>query len=114
MRALICGGRDFTDWKTFMRCMDQMNEQYGPFDAIVQGGAPGADAMAADLAYHWKIPTDEYLADWRTHGRAAGPIRNQQMLVEGKPEIVFAFPGGRGTANMVALAKASGVRVVEF
>lgn len=114
MRALICGGRDFTDSRKFQRCMEQMEEQYGPFTCIVQGGARGADRLAADYAVQMLVPCEEYPADWTTHGRAAGPIRNQQMLVEGKPGIVFAFEGGRGTASMVSLAKAAGVRVVEF
>jgi hypothetical protein len=114
MRALICGGRDFTDSRKFMRCMDQMNEQYGPFSCIIQGGARGADRLAAGLADHLMVECEEYPADWTTHGRAAGPIRNQQMLAEGRPDIVFAFEGGRGTASMVSLAKAAGVRVVEF
>lgn len=113
MRVLICGGRDFSDERKFALRMDAINEQYGPFDCIVQGGAPGADRLARDLAYTWKIPTDEYVANWAKHGRAAGPIRNEQMLREGRPDIVVAFPGGRGTANMVSLAKAAGLRVIE-
>jgi hypothetical protein len=51
------------------------------------------------------------MADWNTHGRAAGPIRNQRMLDEVKPELVVAFPGGRGTADMVRRAREAGVNV---
>jgi len=47
------------------------------------------------------------------HGRAAGPVRNAQMLAEGKPDFVVAFPGGRGTADMCKQARARGVKVVE-
>jgi len=54
-----------------------------------------------------------FLANWRTHGKAAGPIRNQQMLDEGRPHLVVAFPGGTGTADMVRRAKAAGVPVME-
>ena len=54
-------------------------------------------------------------ADWIRHGRAAGPIRNEQMLREGCPDLVVAFhddPGlGRGTADMVRRALAAGVPV---
>lgn len=50
----------------------------------------------------------------RLEGKAAGPIRNQRMLDDGKPDRVLAFPGGRGTANMVKLAKAAGVPVHEI
>ncbi|HVM95122.1 MAG TPA: hypothetical protein VMT89_01980, partial [Candidatus Acidoferrales bacterium] len=52
-----------------------------------------------------------FMADWRRNGRAAGPIRNQQMLTEGKPDLVVAFPGGRGTRDMVNKAKAANVAV---
>lgn len=52
-------------------------------------------------------------ADWHTHGRAAGPIRNRRMIEEGKPDLVVAFPGGRGTANMVNQARAAGIEVRE-
>jgi hypothetical protein len=43
----------------------------------------------------------------------AGPIRKQQMLDEGKPDLVVAFPGGRGTAHMVRIARAAGIEVIE-
>lgn len=114
MRALICGGRDFSDEARFLRLMDAMNEQYGPFEAIIQGGARGADSFAGAFAVDQHIPLEIFRPDWGRLGRAAGPIRNEQMLREGHPDIVFAFPGGRGTASMIALARAAGVRVVEF
>lgn len=114
MRALICGGRDFADAAKFYRLMDAMNEQYGPFACVIHGGARGADSLAGAFAVEHRLPLEIYRADWNVYGRAAGPIRNETMLSEGKPDIVFAFAGGRGTANMVALARASGVRVVEF
>lgn len=113
MRVLICGGRDFADDRKFWLQMDALLEQYGPISCVIQGGAPGADYFAACWANEQKIELATYLADWRAHGRAAGPIRNGKMLKDGKPDLVVAFPGGRGTANMVSLAKVAGVRVVE-
>jgi len=50
-------------------------------------------------------------ADWSRHGKSAGPIRNRQMLIEGRPDIVVAFPGGKGTANMIKQAVEAGVKV---
>src|SRR5262249_11454324 len=52
-------------------------------------------------------------ADWGQFGSGAGPIRNSKMLAEGKPEMVLAFPGGRGTANIVEQARSAGVSVCE-
>ncbi len=54
-----------------------------------------------------------YEADWHEHGRAAGPIRNARMIAEGRPDLVIAFPGGRGTADMVSRARKAGIEVRE-
>jgi hypothetical protein len=52
--------------------------------------------------------------DWKTHGKAGGPIRNQMMLDDYKPQVVIAFPGGSGTADMVRRAHATqGIDVIE-
>jgi hypothetical protein len=81
---------------------------------IIHGGAAGADWCAGAVAELRDIPQSVFKADWKAHGRAAGPIRNQQMLDQGKPDLVLAFPGGRGTADMVRRAKAAGVEVREI
>jgi len=67
---------------------------------------------AVEWAKNRGIPFDVYMADWEGLGRKAGPIRNQQMLVEGKPDLVVAFPGGKGTAGMVTLPRDAGVDVI--
>lgn len=86
-----------------------------PVCTIIHGACPtGADRWADEWAVVNWTGLEEYPADWNTYGRAAGPIRNKQMLTEGKPDIVFAFKGGRGTANMIKLAKEAGIEVVEF
>ena len=59
------------------------------------------------------VPCRVYPADWKANAKAAGPIRNAEMLADFKPDTVIAFPGGRGTADMVRKAKAAGVRVIE-
>ena len=43
--------------------------------------------------------------------KSAGHIRNQVMLDKGKPDVVVAFPGGRGTADMVRRAEGAGIEV---
>ena len=113
MRVLVCGGRNFADHRKFSIRMDAVNEQYGPLQCVIEGGASGADRMAWRWATKHFLPIETYSADWKNHGRAAGPIRNERMLREGRPDLVIAFPGGRGTANMVSLARAAGVRVIE-
>lgn len=78
---------------------------------LMQGGADGADYLANEWA-KTKAGIKRWVckADWKKHGRSAGPIRNARML-EWKPDLVVAFPGGRGTKNMVTQAQAAGVPV---
>lgn len=112
MRVLVCGGRNYDDLVGVSLVLDTMHVQR-PFTALIEGGAKGADVCAATWAWHVGVPIERFPADWTTHGKAAGPIRNQRMIDEGKPDLVVAFPGGRGTADMVRRAKAAGIKVVE-
>jgi len=125
MKILVCGGRDFNDYAAVSEVLNELciehSENYNPDDnwlptdiTIISGKARGADTMASDFAICNFCQLEEYPADWKTHGKSAGPIRNRQMLVEGKPDLVVAFPGGRGTANMVSIAKKAGVPVLEI
>jgi UDP-N-acetylmuramoylalanine-D-glutamate ligase len=119
MRVLVCGGRDYDDFTLVNSVLvDVYIENKMSKMTIIQGGAKGADFLSRAWA-NWKrdagadIDWVEYPADWKTHGKAAGYIRNKQMLDEGKPDLVVAFPGGRGTADMIRQAKAAGVEVME-
>ena len=117
MRVLVCGGRDYDDW-CLMRgiLQDKLGVYRGkpPDDqTIISGDACGADWLARAWAKYTGRKYEGYPADWKKHGKRAGPIRNQQMLDEGKPDIVVAFPGGTGTADMVRRAKKAGVEVIE-
>lgn len=111
MKVLVCGGRDFNDALTLGSWLGGIHKQHG-ITLLIEGGARGADYMARKFAEWQGIPVKTFEADWQTHGNAAGPIRNRQMLTEAKPDLVVAFEGGRGTANMVKQAKAAGVRVL--
>lgn len=115
MRVLVCGGRDFDDWGKLDKKLDELLHSKGYYYAftIIEGGAKGADFLARVWAKYMDIPFEEYPADWNKHGKAAGGIRNQQMLDEGKPDLVVAFAGGAGTADMVRRAKKAGVEVEE-
>lgn len=112
-RVLVCGGRSYGGWKFLSRELDRLNEEMS-FSLIIHGGAPGADSLADSWANLRKIPRMVFKANWAKYGRAAGANRNRKMLVEGRPELVVAVPGGPGTAHMVEIAKKAGVRVVEF
>lgn len=111
MRVLVCGGRNYSDATVLKGVLDGLQRTYGRL-TIIQGGATGADAIARDWAY--EQPSAHLIneaANWSAHGRAAGPIRNQRMIDEHKPDLVVAAPGGRGTSDMVRRAKAAGIKI---
>lgn len=114
MRVLVCGGRDYSDWPAVSATLDGVDEESGGIAVVLHGGATGADQLADDWAKQRGVTHVRYPAQWDKHGLAAGPIRNARMLTEGKPDLVVAFPGGRGTRDMVAKAKAAGILVAEI
>ena len=123
MKILVCGGRDFYKYSLLKDTLEDIISHFwadGPEEdfTIIAGGAAGADFLAKVFVLdNYRDSTwmfyKEFPADWKAYGMLAGHIRNQQMLDEGKPDLVMAFPGGRGTADMVARAKKAGVKVIE-
>lgn len=114
MRVLVCGGRDFSDRDAVSIALSPYRPEKitEPSEHIlIVGGATGADALAEEWADVWGVRKRVFLADWKLHGRAAGPVRNQRMIDEGKPDVCIAFNGGRGTADMVRRARAAGIPV---
>lgn len=120
-RVLICGGRDYGGYSTITDALEQVVLDYcrehgawSPGDVtIVHGDARGADRNGAACAELMGLEVEAHPADWKAHGKGAGPIRNQQMLDTGI-DLVLAFPGGRGTADMVRRARKAGVEVREI
>ena len=107
-RVLVCGGRDFDDRAALYSALDGLHAQHR-FTVLIAGGARGADTLAAQWARDRGVRTRIFMPRWKNQGPAAGPIRNARMLKDGRPELVVAFPGGRGTAGMMALARTAGV-----
>ena len=107
MRVLVCGGRDYSDLDKVIAILDTIQPS-----SIIEGGAQGADSLARQWAILRDVDRRSFYADWSRDGKAAGPIRNQRMLDEGRPDLVVAFPGGGGTADMVRRAERARIRVV--
>ncbi len=107
---LVCGGRTFGDRACVRRSLVQA--WAAGFRRLVCGGAKGADTLASEVGRELGFQVRVVPADWARFGRSAGPRRNQAMLCL-RPACCLAFPGGRGTADMVARCRASGVRVVQ-
>jgi hypothetical protein len=108
MNILVCGGRNYHDKAILFATLDKLDA----VDIVIQGGALGADALASIWAYERGVHCATVPALWSRYGKAAGAFRNRAMLALA-PELVVAFPGGKGTASMVTLAKAHGIAVIE-
>lgn len=112
MRIIVCGGRDYNNAYAINNALDEIHAAT-PIYAVIHGNAAGADTIGGQWAKNhgvrcWPVP-----ARWSKHGAAAGPIRNKQMLGM-QPDLVVAFPGGKGTRNMVKQARSAGVPVREI
>jgi hypothetical protein len=102
--TIIAGGRDYNLTPSDEAWLDTL-----PIREVVSGGAFGADAGGESWAKKRGIPIKRFPADWKTHGRAAGPIRNRQMAEYA--DAVVLFPGGRGTGSMRREAERQGLRI---
>lgn len=110
MKLIIAGGRDYK--MTMADHMQLLDVLALGIDEVVSGGAPGADAEGESWADFYRIPIKRFPADWETHGRAAGPIRNRQMAEYA--DAVALFPGGRGTESMRREAQRTGIKIFDF
>jgi hypothetical protein len=113
MRVIVCGGRDLEDEAFVFSHLDRIDEEYH-ITTIINGGARGTDYISTLWASKRRKNVDIYEADWDKLGKKAGIMRNQQMLSYAAPDMVIAFAGGKGTANMVKIAKKAGVPVIEI
>jgi hypothetical protein len=113
MRVLVCGGRDYRDIERVKNTLTEIH-RIKSITCIIEGGARGVDHYAAQWGDEHNLGRLTFFADWQKHGKAAGPIRNQAMLDEGHPVLVIAFPGGRGTADMVTRAEKANIEVLRI
>lgn len=90
--------------ETLFSYLDELYERE-TITEIIEGEAPGADLLGRRWAEERGVAVRPFRAKWREQGRAAGPIRNKLMLVEGQPDFVAAFHNNihlsKGTKNMV-------------
>lgn len=112
MRVLVCGDRNWTDTALLHRELNALHRQ-NEITLLIQGEAKGADKLAALWAAKQGVQVLSFPANWEKFGRAAGPVRNRQMLLEGQPDLVVAFHAdiqqSKGTKNMLQLAKKAGL-----
>lgn len=112
MRIVVTGGRDYADTKRARLAIIEIDFEFDADEdlTLICGMAKGADFLAFNeaKARGWNI--EEFPANWDKHGKAAGAIRNQQMI-DAKPDLCIAFPGGRGTADMIDRCRKAGIPI---
>ena len=107
LRVLVTGGREYNIVSAVRTALATLS----PVE-IIHGLAKGADTLAGSYGKDIQIQVTEFPADWNQHGKAAGPIRNEKMLLESKPDIVLAFNGNSGTDHMKTTAHKHGYPVI--
>lgn len=114
MKALICGDRNYVNKYLIREWLYKLRD-WG-YDTIIEGEARGADIIARNEAIKMGFIIERFPAQWEKYGRAAGSIRNRQMLTEGKPDFVLAFhnniKNSRGTKDMLRQAEGVGVQTL--
>lgn len=112
MNVVITGGRDYKlqpeDWLWLGQQCGELARTLATAQVIIHhGGAKGVDTEVSEKLRSYGYKVVEYVPAWVKHGKAAGPIRNSEMAA--LADVVWAFPGGRGTEDMVKKARAKGV-----
>jgi predicted Rossmann-fold nucleotide-binding protein len=107
-RVVFTGGRDYKNETAVVEVLTQLASD----SVIVTGGARGLDTIAHNYAVEMGFETEVYPADWDTHGKSAGHIRNHQMASLPSVEMVIAFDGGVGTAGMIKVSEKLEIPVV--
>lgn len=134
MKIVVTGGRDFKEWGFVFDTLNALHRER-PITLLIEGGQRtlppssglsssrpdhdvkpigGADYFAMRWAIVNNVPFATEPADWTQHGTRAGPIRNARMLNQYRPDLVVAFPGGKGTADCVRKARNMNITVKEF
>lgn len=113
-RVLVCGGRKYErGWRVY-EALELIWRFHNYELVVIEGGATGADHAARVWARDYiqqGVENISFPADWAKYQKAAGSIRNREMLENGMPDLVIAFPGGRGTRNMMSIARMANVPV---
>jgi hypothetical protein len=109
MKTIIAGGRDFEDYNLLREKCDKLINSN--LTEIVSGRAKGADTLGERYAKERGFDVKLFPADWKTHGRKAGHIRNKQMADYGEMLIAFWDGKSSGTKNMIENANKLGLIV---
>ena len=106
MKLIIAGGRNFTNYQKLTETCDTILRDQTNIE-IVSGTSKGADQLGEKYAKQKGYKLTKFPADWNKFGKAAGPIRNQQMANYANALIAFWDGKSKGTKNMIVRARSS-------
>ena len=116
MKIVVTGSRDYADEEFLFSVLDKMDASE-KITQLAEGGCRGADLLAHDWLWNRREDMSyTYHPDWKT-GKAAGPIRNEVMLREFKPDLVVAFKStkqSKGTDDCLRQARELGIKTIEY
>jgi hypothetical protein len=113
VKVIVCGGRDYADRRTIFTMLDRLHAE-ARITLLAHGDAPNCDRIAGQWAKARGVQRVAIPANWEGEGDKAGSIRNRLMHDLIGPERVIAFPGGRGTANMMRIAHDAGTELIDI
>lgn len=112
-KVIIAGSRSFADYEKLKSVCDSIlpNLYSEPRISILSGTSSGSDSLGERYAKERGYTLNRYPADWKRYGKAAGPIRNRQMVKEADAAIIFWDGQSRGTKNLIEEANRHGLKV---
>lgn len=116
MRVLVTGSRNLPDKRIVAEALVDLADSWGEI-VVVHGDCPtGADRIASEVARSdYRMTEEAHPADWKKHGRAAGPIRNQKMVDLGADRcLAFLYGDSRGTRDCARRAEEAGIYVTYY
>ena len=107
MIIAVIGSRNFLNYELLESILDSLPKA----SQFVSGGAKGADKLAELYAEKNQIPVVIFKPDWQKYGKAAGVIRNREIIEAAEMLVAFWDGESKGTASSLAFAKKKGMPI---
>lgn len=114
MKVIIAGSRSITNYELLPQVMKYANKEGLRANHVVSGGAKGVDQLGERLAKDWNWGLTIFPADWETHGKKAGIIRNIQMAEYADWLLAIWDGKSKGTKHMINYMKSIGKPVFVY
>jgi len=114
MKLIIAGSRTYESYLGLCRILRDTG-LHDRITMVISGGARGADSLGERWANDHKRDLRVIYGDWKTHGRKAGPLRNEYMAANADALLAIRnTKSSRGTDDMIRRARAHGLEVHVF